>query len=310
MIGCENMFLRIGTRGSPLAVIQAELVRDGLLAAHNCLKVDVVKIMTTGDRIQDRTLADIGGKGLFTKEIEKALVNKHIDIAVHSAKDMLTELPDGLVLGPILKREDSRDALISRSGERLDKLSQGAIVGTASLRRQAQILSYRPDLSVIPFRGNVATRLQKLNQGLADATLLAVAGLNRLQKLDVISEIIGIDVLLPAAGQGAICLEIRADDEYTANLCAILNHKKTAVEVLAERSILAVLDGSCRTPIGVLGNVNTDADTIILRAMVAKPDGSVVHKGKRRGLVKDAELMGLDLGQELKKKSAGSVLKS
>lgn len=292
--------LKIGTRGSPLALIQAEEVRDRLIAAHQGLRVEIVEISTTGDRIQDRTLAAIGGKGLFTKEIEQSLFDSTVDIGVHSAKDMLTEFPAGLVLGPILAREDTRDALISRDGQGLDELDSGAVIGTASLRRQAQVLARRPDLKVIPFRGNVQTRLRKLEEGQADATLLAVAGLNRLERADLISEALDVDVLLPAVGQGAIALEMRADDDATAQLVGILNDERTNIEVSAERALLAELDGSCRTPIAGLAKADMATGTMYLRALIAKPDGSIVHATERRGVIADGVEMGTDAGRELK----------
>jgi hydroxymethylbilane synthase len=302
----DEKILRLGTRGSPLALIQAELVRDRLIAAHADLTVEIVVISTTGDRIQDRTLAAIGGKGLFTKEIEQALFDGRVDIAVHSAKDMLTEFPAGLVLGPILTREDSRDALISRDGQDFDSLPSGSVVGTASLRRQAQILARRPDLTVIPFRGNVQTRLRKLKDGEADATILAMAGLNRLENTGVVSELLDTNKLLPAVGQGAIALEIREGDIDTLELSRPLNDDVTAAEVMAERAVLAELDGSCRTPIA--GLAETKAGFIHLRALVAKPDGSVVHTTERRGQVSDALEMGIDAGQELKSTAGPNFL--
>ena len=204
--------LKIGTRGSPLAMLQAEEVRNALMANQPELNVEIVEISTTGDRIQDRTLAAIGGKGLFTKEIEQALLDGTVDIAVHSAKDMLTEFPEGLTLGPMLPREDTRDGIISINGQTLSDMPSGSVVGTASLRRQAQILAVRQDLNVIPFRGNVQTRLRKLSEGQADATLLAVAGLKRLNRMDVFTQVLDPETLLPAVGQGAIALELRAGD--------------------------------------------------------------------------------------------------
>ncbi len=300
--------IKLGTRGSPLALIQAEEVRDNLLAAHDGLQVEIVEVSTTGDRIQDRTLAAIGGKGLFTKEIEQALNNGDIDVAVHSAKDILTEFPPGLVLGPILAREDVRDVLISKSGKGLRDLAAGAVVGTASLRRQAQVLALRPDLKVIPLRGNVQTRLRKLEEGQADATLLALAGLARLKNEHVASEILETDTLLPAVGQGAIALELREDDAETARLCEALNDTKTASEVTAERAMLAELDGSCRTPIAGLAKLDTGTQSIHLRALVAKPDGSVVHEVERKGTIADAAEIGADAGRELKRKAGPNFL--
>jgi len=292
--------LKIGTRGSPLAMLQAEEVRDALIASQPELNVQIIEISTTGDRIQDRTLVAIGGKGLFTKEIENALLDGTVDIAVHSAKDMLTEFPAGLILGPILPREDTRDGIISGSGQTLSEMPSGSIVGTASLRRQAQILALRPDIEVIPFRGNVQTRLRKLGEGQADATLLAVAGLKRLDRMDVLTQVFDTETLLPAVGQGAIALEIRADDERVMPAVEPLNDLKSAVEVSMERAFLAVLDGSCRTPIAGLAIADLDANRIEFRGLVAKPDGSIVHSTTREGSIDDAVDMGEDAGRELK----------
>tara|TARA_Y100001934_G_scaffold258481_1_gene328686 strand:- start:6585 stop:7505 length:921 start_codon:yes stop_codon:yes gene_type:complete len=300
--------IKLGTRGSPLALIQAEEVRDRLLAAHDGLQVEIVEVSTTGDRIQDRSLAAIGGKGLFTKEIEKALCDGDIDVAVHSAKDMLTELPPGLILGPVLAREDVRDVLISKSGTGLEGLEAGAAVGTASLRRQAQVLALRPDLKVIPFRGNVQTRLRKLEEGQVDATLLALAGLIRLKNERFATEILETDRMLPAVGQGAVALELREDDAETAKLCEALNDTKTASELTAERAMLAELDGSCRTPIAGLAKLDSSNLSIYLRALVAKPDGSVVHRVERKGKIGDAAEIGADAGQELKRKAGPNFL--
>jgi hydroxymethylbilane synthase len=300
--------LKIGTRGSPLALIQAELVRDQMMAAHEGLVVEIVVISTTGDRIQDRTLAAIGGKGLFTKEIEQALFDGTVDIAVHSAKDMLTEFPSGLKLGSILAREDTRDAIISRDGKGLDDLVAGSVIGTASLRRQAQILARRPDLKVVPFRGNVETRLRKLDEAQADATLLAIAGLNRLAKADLASEVLEPEILLPAVGQGAIALEIREDDAFTNEATAVLNDPQASAEVRSERAVLAVLDGSCRTPIAGLACADMEAGTLHLRALVAKPDGSIVYTAERSGSVADAEAIGREAGQELKSTAGPNFL--
>ena len=300
--------LKIGTRGSPLAILQAEEVQQGLIAAHEGIQVKIVVITTTGDRIQDRNLAAIGGKGLFTKEIEQALIENRIDLAVHSAKDLPAELPSGLILGPILSREDTREALISRNGMSLHELPHGAIFGTASLRRQAQILFQRSDLSVVPFRGNVETRLRKLSEGEVEATLLAVAGLNRLQRRNVASEILDSEKILPAIGQGALAVEMRADDLLIADLCGVLNDETTAAEVTAERAVLRVLDGSCRTPIAGLAETDVASGRLHLSALIAKPDGSTVHKAQRTGLISDAKLMGWDLGYQLKRNAGPGFL--
>ncbi len=295
--------LRIGTRGSPLALRQAEILRAALIAAHPDLAppgaIDVVPIRTTGDRIQDRTLAEAGGKGLFTKEIEEALMAGAVDLAVHSAKDMQTWLPEGLVLGAVLPREDPRDALFSNAGAKnLAALPPGAVLGTASLRRQAQALMWRPDLKVVPFRGNVETRLKKLSEGMADATLLAVAGLKRLGRAEQIGAVLEPEEMLPAVGQGTIATEIRAGDARIAALLAPLNHVPSAACLAAERALLAALDGSCRTPIAALAEP-TGPGGLRLRALIALPDGSRAHQDIGLGSMGEAAALGDDLGRRL-----------
>ena len=295
--------LRIGTRASPLALRQVEIVRAALVAAHPDLAepgaVDVVPIRTTGDRIQDRTLAEAGGKGLFTKEIEEALAAGAVDLAVHSAKDMQTWLPKGLVLGAVLPREDPRDALLSNAGARnLAALPPGAVLGTASLRRQAQALMRRPDLKVVPFRGNVETRLRKLSEGMADATLLAVAGLKRLGHAERLDAVLEPEEMLPAVGQGTLAVEFRAGDERMAALLAPLNHVPTAGCLAAERALLAALDGSCRTPIAALAEPS-GPDGLRLRALLALPDGSQAHQDAGSASMSDAAALGNELGRRL-----------
>jgi hydroxymethylbilane synthase len=295
--------LRIGTRGSPLALAQARELQARLAAAHPALAapdaIEVVVIKTTGDKVQDRRLMEIGGKGLFTKEIEEALIDGRIDCAAHSTKDMQTWLPDGLVLGCFLPREDPRDVLIARAGASLMGLPRGAVVGTSSLRRQAQVLALRPDLKVVPLRGNVETRLKKLEAGEADATLLALAGLKRIGLAGRASAILSTEEMLPAVGQGAICIEIRADDERLRRLLAPLDDHATAVCVTAERACLAELDGSCHTPIAALAELE-DGESLRLRALIALPDGSSVHRDERRGPARDAEALGRAAGRALK----------
>lgn len=297
--------LRIGTRGSPLALAQAHEVRGRLSAAHG-LAEDAIEIRiykTTGDAIQDRPLAEVGGKGLFTKEIEEALLAREIDLAVHSMKDMQTVLPDGLGVGAVLPREDVRDAFISLTHGSLAALPRGAVVGTSSLRRQAQVKRIRPDLEIVGFRGNVQTRLRKLADGIADATLLACAGLNRLGMADRITAPIATDDILPAVAQGAIAVEVRADDADTARLLAPLNHEATALCVTAERAFLARLEGSCRTPIAGLAEI--DGDTLRFRGKVFSPDGAQGFEIERRGPLGSAAALGtaaadalLELGAE------------
>ena len=292
--------LRIGTRGSPLALIQAEAVGGALMRAHAALEIEYCVVRTSGDRIQDRPLAEVGGKGLFTKEIEQALFDNQIDLAVHSMKDVETFLPDGLSIVAMLPREDPRDVLLSANGESLDALPEGARLGTSSVRRQAQLLHRRPDLRVVPFRGNVQTRLRKLGEGEADATLLAAAGLKRLAQLGVMTQMLEADVILPSAGQGAIGVEARTGDTATLALLAAINHRETEICVSAERAMLGALDGSCRTPIGALAELDGSGKTLRLRGLVARPDGSELHRRERSAATGDAIAMAADLGAELR----------
>jgi len=292
--------IRIGTRGSPLALAQATMVRAALARAHGVAEdaIEITVIRTTGDTIQDRPLSDVGGKGLFTKEIEQALIDGTVDLAVHSAKDMLTVLPAGLVLAACLPREDARDVLVSRAAKSIAELPQGATVGTASLRRQAQLKMLRPDLAVVPLRGNVETRLKKIAEGVADATILALAGLKRLGLERAAVAVLEPDAFLPAVGQGAIGLETRADDDKTRQLIAPINDPATLTAVTAERAFLAVLDGSCKTPIA--GHARIAGAALSFRGLIAKPDGSKSFVAAREGAVIDAVAIGADAGRELK----------
>jgi hydroxymethylbilane synthase len=300
--------VRIGTRGSPLALIQAQEVRRRLSEAWPELAapgaVTVVPIKTTGDRIQDRALADAGGKGLFTKEIEEALLSGTVDLAVHSMKDMPTWLPDGLTIPCLLPREDPRDALIAGGAKSLADLKSGAIVGTSSLRRQAQILANRPDLRVVGLRGNVETRLRKIAAGEADATLLALAGLKRLGMADRAGAILTPEEMLPAVAQGAIGVECRSADQRAHELLAALHDRPTGIAVAAERALLARLDGSCRTPIAALAVL--DGEAMRIDALIATPDGRRVLRTQRSGAHSDAAALGDDAGQELRR-SGGST---
>jgi hydroxymethylbilane synthase len=248
--------------------------------------------------IQDRPLAEAGGKGLFTKEIEEQLLAGRIDLAVHSAKDVPTFLPPGLVLAAYLAREDARDVLISTKAKTLQELPRGAIVGTASPRRQALVKRLRPDLQVATLRGNVETRLRKLKEGHADATILALAGLKRLNLTDAIATIMSDEEFLPAVGQGAIVIETRENDEKTRALLASIDHADTAVALTCERAFLAVLDGSCRAPIA--GHATLAGDVLTFRGMILKPDGSQVFETSREGNRRDAAALGTDAGKELK----------
>jgi hydroxymethylbilane synthase len=298
----SDVLLRIGTRGSPLALVQAHTVRDRLVAALGCATeaIGIHVIKTTGDRIQDRPLSDAGGKGLFTKEIEEALLVNEVDIAVHSSKDMPTALPDGLALIACLEREDVRDAFVSPRAASIADLPKGAKIGTASLRRQALVKRLRPDLAVEVFRGNVETRLRKLDDGVVDATLLALAGLKRLGLEKVARDLLPVDDFPPAVGQGAVGIEARADDTRTRDLIAKIAHRDTFIALAAERAFLAALDGSCRTPIA--GYATIDGDALNFRGMILKPDGSAVHETARQGRVADAETLGTDAGEELKRR--------
>ena len=296
--------LKLGTRGSPLALFQANLVARLLREAHPDLAVEICTVKTSGDRIQDRPLADVGGKGLFTKEIERGLLDDDLDIAVHSMKDMETFLPDGLDIVAVLPREDPRDAFLSRDGASLDDMPAGARIGTASVRRQAQILHRRPDLAVVPFRGNVETRLRKLGEGEADATLLAYAGLKRLEREDVITGVFDTDVMLPAAAQGAIGVEARADDTAVLDLLAALDDSTASLCIAAERAVLAALDGSCRTPIGAFATLDAGSDTVSLQGLVARPDGSELHRLSDAAPAAEAVAMATELGNRLRAKMA------
>lgn len=293
--------LRVGTRGSPLALAQARLVRAALLAAEPSLgdaAVEIVVVSTQGDRIQDRTLAEIGGKGLFTEEIEAGLLQGSLDLAVHSMKDMPTLLPEGLVISAVLPRADPRDALIARGPCSIAELPRGAVVGTASLRRHAQLAAVRPDLVVVPLRGNVQTRLRKLEAGDVQATLLAMAGLIRLGLEGVVSKALEPEEMLPAVAQGAIGIECRADDAPVLELLARVNHAPTLACITAERAFLGALDGSCRTPIAALAEL--EGAGIRLRGLVASPDGRAVGRIEARGAVADCAALGAATGAELR----------
>jgi hydroxymethylbilane synthase len=295
-VGAET--LRIGTRGSPLALVQAEAVRAALAAAGIAADaITIVPIRTSGDRIADRPLAEAGGKGLFTKEIDEALLDGRIDIGVHSAKDMATRLPDGIVVAACLTRADVRDAFVSPVARTLADLPTGAIVGTSSLRRRALVLRARPDLAVADLRGNVETRLRKIAEGKAHATLLAAAGLMRLGLADRVASYLDAGLWLPAPGQGAIAIAARADDELTRVLLAGIDHRATSLALAAERAFLAELDGSCRTPIGGLATL--DGDRLSFRGTIVKLDGSAAHDVSRDGLASDGEAIGRDAAAEL-----------
>jgi hydroxymethylbilane synthase len=301
--------LRLGTRGSKLALVQAGLVRDALASAVPALAgsgaIEIVAIRTTGDAIQDRPLSEAGGKGLFVKEIEEALLAGRIDAAAHSMKDMPTAQPPGLEIAGFLPREDARDVLIAGDVKRIADLKRGAIVGTSALRRRAQLLHLRPDLQIVNLRGNVDTRVAKREAGVVEATLLALAGLKRLGMAHVGTPVPEAEIL-PAVGQGAVCIEIRADDARTRAWLAAIDHKPTSICVAAEHAMLAVLDGSCRTPIA--GHAVLSGDSLRLRGLIVKPDGSELLATERQGPAGDAEAMGRDAGLELKRRGGPGFL--
>jgi hydroxymethylbilane synthase len=303
--------LKIGTRGSPLALAQAELTRQALADARPAAlavpleATEIRVIRTTGDHILDRPLAEVGGKGLFTKEIEEALIAGEIDLAVHSMKDMPTRLPDGLVIGAMLPREDPRDALILGPGlagrcHGIAGLPQGARIGTASLRRMAQLKAARPDLVVETLRGSVGTRLGRIAEGRFAGTLLALAGLQRLGMADRASTVLGIREMLPAVAQGAIGIECRADDAWLVERLAAIGCRATAACVDAERAALAALDGSCRTPIAGLAGI--DGTELLLTVLIARPDGSTVHRETGKAHVMDGVALGEALGRKLRER--------
>jgi hydroxymethylbilane synthase len=291
--------LLIGTRGSPLALWQARHVRARLMEAHGLAEgeIDLSVITTSGDRIKDKPLRDFGGKGLFTKEIDEALVRGDIDMAVHSMKDLPTDLPVELCIAAVLPRADVRDAFISTKATSLTDLPPGASVGTSSLRRQSQVRRLRPDLRVIDFRGNVETRLRKLDEGKADATLLALAGLERLGLASHATSILSTEEMLPAVAQGAIGVTSRSDDAQTRALLEALNDTRAATAVTCERAFLSRLDGSCKTPIAGLAEI--DEGFLRFRGLILAPDGTEWHGIELTGAVEHAKSIGADAGEEL-----------
>jgi hydroxymethylbilane synthase len=299
----QSASIRIASRGSPLALAQARMVRDQLAAAHGIepQAIEIRIIRTAGDVIQDRPLSEVGGKGLFTKEIEEALLRHEADLAVHSAKDMQTQLPPGLVIAGCLSREDPRDALVSRTARRIADLPPRARIGTSSLRRAAMMRRLRPDIVVVPLRGNVETRLRKLDEGVADATLLALAGLRRLGLESVASAILDPDEFVPAVGQGVIALQTRADDTRMRELIAKIDDADATTALSAERAFLTELDGSCKTPIA--GHARLLGGELRFHGLIVKPDGSRAYEAVRSGPAPDAQKLGADAGRELKHKA-------
>jgi hydroxymethylbilane synthase len=299
----QSASIRIASRGSPLALAQARMVRDHLAAAHGIdpQAIEIRVIRTSGDVIQDRPLAEVGGKGLFTKEIEEALLRHEADLAVHSAKDMQTQLPPGLIIAGCLPREDPRDVLVSCTARRIADLPPHARIGTSSLRRAALVRRLRRDIDVVPLRGNVETRLRKLDEGVADATLLALAGLRRLGLESVAFAVLDPSEFVPAVGQGVIAIETRTDDVQTRELIAKIDDADAATALTAERAFLAELDGSCKTPIA--GQARLVDGELRFHGLIVKPDGSAAYEAVRNGPAQDAQRLGADAGRELKHKA-------
>jgi len=302
-----DKIFRIATRQSPLALWQAHYVQQRLMAAHPGLRVELVPMVTKGDVILDTPLAKVGGKGLFVKELELAMLEDRADLAVHSMKDVPVAFPEGLGLVTICEREDPRDAFVSNHYDSLDALPQGAVVGTSSLRRQSQISERRPDLVIRSLRGNVGTRLSKLDAGEYDAIILAAAGLKRLELESRIRQALPAEISLPAVGQGAVGIECRLDDSELISLLQALNHDDTAVCVKAERAMNTRLEGGCQVPIGSFALL--EGDQLWLRGLVGAPDGSVMVRGERRGPRAEAEAMGISLADELLGKGARDILR-
>ncbi|MBE4600840.1 hydroxymethylbilane synthase [Vibrio navarrensis] len=298
--------IRIATRKSPLALWQAYYVKEALQQAHPGLEVELVTMVTKGDVILDTPLAKVGGKGLFVKELEVAMLEGRADLAVHSMKDVPVDFPPGLGLVTICEREDPRDAFVSNHYENIEQLPQGAVVGTCSLRRQCQLKAYRPDLVIKELRGNVGTRLSKLDAGEYDAIILAAAGLKRLELQERIRSFIEPEQSLPAVGQGAVGIECRTDDERMLELLAPLNHVETADRVKCERAMNLTLQGGCQVPIGSYALL--EGDQIWLRALVGEPDGSHIVRGEIRGPRTDAEALGVQLAQQLLSQGADDIL--
>jgi hydroxymethylbilane synthase len=304
----NKKFLCIATRKSPLAYWQANIIKEQLQKLFPHLTISLFPLLTEGDRLQNSSLSKLGGKGLFVKELEAALINRQADIAVHSMKDLPMDLEAGLVLGAICKREDPRDVLISRLGQPLTQISSGSCIGTSSLRRQSQLLALRPDLQVKVLRGNVGTRLDKLTAGEFDAIILAAAGLIRLKKADRISEYLEISCFLPAPGQGALGIECRSDDEESKRYISKLTHLDTYYCVLAERALSRELGGSCQVPIAAYAT-SLDHGQLSLKTLVGNLDGTKLIKVEKKGAIDDAEKIGLLAAQSLRKLGAEEILK-
>jgi hydroxymethylbilane synthase len=300
------MVLRIGTRASKLAITQAQWVRERIAARYLDLQVDLVTVRTKGDRVRDRPLSAIGGKGLFVKEIEEALQKKEIDIAVHSLKDVPAELPDNLSIGAIPEREDPCDVLISKNNEPLEDLPKGARIGTSSLRRAAQLLHYRPDLEIVPIRGNVDTRIKKLHSLDFHAIIVAAAGLRRMDLEGRITQALPFNLMLPAIGQGALGLELRIDDQDTGNMVMFLDHYPTHTAVEAERAFLKELKGGCQLPVACFGELT--GNTLFLDGMVADVRGEKIVRDRISGRPQEADALGTALAKRILEAGARAIL--
>jgi hydroxymethylbilane synthase len=307
-----NMRLTLATRRSALALTQSRAFARALEGAHGDLAIDELLVVTSGDKTQDRSLQDIGGKGLFIKELEEALLDGRAHFAVHSIKDVPAELAPGLALACVPEREDPRDALVTRDGLRLADLPPGARVGTSSLRRAVAILAARPDLKTEPVRGNVDTRLRKVEEGQYDAIVLALAGLKRLGWENRATEILSPEVSLPAIGQGALGIECRSDDAETLAVLARMRHPETSICVAAERAVMAAVEGNCRMPVAAYAL--REGDALFLRGLLADADGTNLRRGERRAAFpadeREAERLGRDLGEELRRKGGGAPAKA
>jgi len=298
--------LRIATRKSPLALWQANFVKAALESAHRSLHVELVPMSTKGDRILDTPLAKVGGKGLFVKELEVAMLEDRADIAVHSMKDVPMEFPEGLGLFVIAEREDPRDAFVSNQYQSIDQLPKGSVVGTSSLRRQCQIRAMRPDIQIRDLRGNVGSRLGKLDAGDYDAIILAAAGLIRLELAERIASFIETDSILPAAGQGAVGIECREDDTTTQQLIAVLNDNNTRIRVSAERAMNSHLQGGCQVPIGAFAEIS--GPDLFVRGLVGSVDGKTLLEDQVKGSIDDAEALGIELAEKLLAAGAREIL--
>ena len=304
-MGRAKRVIRLGSRASQLALWQAEHIRSEI-ERETGRPVEITKIKTTGDMILDVPLSRVGGKGLFVKEIEEALLSGRIDLAVHSMKDVPTDLPDRLGIVAITRREDPRDAFLSVKYRRIEELPQGGRVGTSSLRRQTQLLGLRPDLRIESLRGNLDTRIRKMEEGLFDAIILAAAGIRRLGWEAKITQYLSVELSLPAIGQGALGIEIRTDDLETREAVSFLNHRDTAYAVRAERGFLKRLEGGCQVPIASFGR--TEGEAIVLEGLVGRPDGSQILRAGARGTVADPEGLGVSLAEELLRRGAKEIL--